>query len=83
MRTNYSCGSLQAAEQLLAHEKSLLGDVLEPDGCSVDEYAAALERVIAEKLALYGRLQRKLGDLKQQLEDEEKTSAGLKRVPVY
>ena len=36
--------ALQASEQLLAHERSLLEEVQRPDGdgCSVDECAAAL-----------------------------------------
>ena len=75
--------ALQVSEQLLAHERSLLDDVLEADGCSMDDYAAALERVIAEKLQLYGRLQNKLGELKKSLENEEATSKRLKRVPVF
>ena len=44
MCTLYTHQALQASEQLLAHERSLLEEVQRPDGdgCSVDEYAAAL-----------------------------------------
>jgi len=75
--------SIDESEQLLAQEKMLLDDLSEADGCSVDEYAVALERVLFEKVALCKRVQAKLNALKKQLADEEALSARVKQVPIY
>jgi UDP-glucose 4-epimerase len=61
----------------------LLEDLEAPDGCSVDEYATALEKVIATKLQRYVQLQKRLGDLKTFLANEEALSARVQHVPMY
>ena len=61
----------------------LLEELEAPDGCSVDEYATALEKVIAAKLQRCLRLQKRLGDLKLHLADEEALSARVQHVPMY
>ena len=66
-----------------SQEKVLLDDLCEADGCSVDEYATALERVLSERMRLCQRVQAKLAALKQQLASEEALSARVKKVPIF
>lgn len=61
----------------------LLEELEAPDGCSVDEYVNALEKVIATKLQRYLKLQKRVGDLKQFLANEEALSARVQHVPMY
>ena len=75
--------AVEEDEELIAHEKMLLEDIGDADGCSVDEYALALERVIGRKVALCMELQKKLGALKQHLQDEEALSSRVHHVPTY
>jgi len=74
---------IEEEEQILAQERMLLEDLEAPDGCSVDEYATALEKVIATKLQRYVQLQKRLGDLKTFLANEEALSARVQHVPMY
>jgi len=75
--------SIEANEQLIAQEKMLIEELQEADGCSLDEYATALEKVLLEKYKLCHRVQARLDALKKQLEDEEALSARVKQVPIY
>jgi len=76
--------TLEVSEAITAQEKELLAEVHDTEGgCSIDEYANALEKVLAEKMGLCLRVQAKLDALKRQLADEEALSARVKKVPVY
>ena len=75
--------AVQADELLLAQEKVMLDDLNEADGCSVDEYAAALEKVLAAKLRICSELHHRLDALKDVMAKEEALSARVKRVPLY
>ena len=75
---------LELSAQLLTQERALLEEVGSggggsgSDACTVDEYTAALEQVVGEKLSLYSRLQGRLAELKRQLADEEALAAKVK-----
>ena len=75
---------LELSAQLLTQERTLLEEVGSggggsgSDACTVDEYTAALEQVVGEKLSLYSRLQGRLAELKRQLADEEALAAKVK-----
>jgi hypothetical protein len=71
------------SQGLLAVEKQLLEDRDSDAPCSLDEYAAALEKVLHHKMRLCIRVQAKLDALKQALADEEAHSARVKKLPVY
>ena len=75
--------AVEADELLLTQEKMMLGDLVDPDGCSVDEYAAALEKVLAAKFRICSELQQRLDSLKRLMADEEALSARVKQVPLY
>ena len=76
--------ALELSAQLLTQERALLEEVGSggggsgSDACTVDEYTAALEQVVGEKLSLYSRLQGRLAELKRQLADEEALAAKVK-----
>ena len=74
--------AIEADEMLLGQEKVMLDD-LEADGCSVDDYAAALEKVLAAKLRICSELQGRLDHLKEVMAKEETASANVKQVPLY
>ncbi len=61
----------------------MLDDLQNPDGCSVDEYAAALEKVLGAKLRICAELQHRLDNLKDLLASEEAQSERVKRVPLF
>ena len=61
----------------------MLEDLEQPDGCSLDEYATQLERIIAAKVDRYMQLQKRLGNLKAFLADEEALSARVQNLPMY
>ena len=61
----------------------MLDDLKDADGCSVDEYASALEGVLAAKLRICAELQTRLSTLKEQMANEEALSARVKQVPLY
>ena len=75
---------LELSAQLLTQERTLLEEVGSggggsgSDACTVDEYTAALEQVVGEKLSLYSRLQGRLAEPKRQLADEEALAAKVK-----
>ena len=75
--------ALEADELLMAQEKMMLEDLRDPDGCSVDEYAAALEKVLGAKLRICSELQHRLDTLKELLAEEGEISARVKQVPIY
>lgn len=61
----------------------MLEDLKEADGCSVDEYAAALEKVLAAKQRICSELQQRLDNLKETMANEEALSARVRQVPLY
>ena len=61
----------------------MLDDLKDAEGCSVDEYASALEKVLAAKFRICSELQHRLDALKQMMADEEALSARIKQVPLY
>ena len=65
------------------HEAELLEELKVADGCSVDEYAAALEKVLAAKFRICSELQARLDALKESMANEEALSARVKQVPLY
>jgi len=67
--------AVEEDEQLLLQEKMMIEDLEQPDGCSTDEYAAQLERVIQTKIARYTELQKRLTNLKEFLANEEALGA--------
>ena len=75
--------AVEADEMLLAQEKMMLDDLSSAEGCSVDEYAAALEKVLAAKLRICSEMQARLAALKKVMADEEALSARVKQVPLY
>lgn len=70
-------------QDMLALEKQLLEDRDSDAPCSLDEYAASLEKVLHHKMRLCIRVQARLDALKQGLADEEAQSARVKKLPVY
>lgn len=75
--------AVEAEELLLQQERRMLDDLKDADGCSVDEYASALEVVLAAKLRICSELQTRLSTLKEQMANEEALSARVKQVPLY
>ena len=75
--------AVEADELLLQQEKDMLDDLKDADGCSVDEYASALEKVLAAKLRICAELQQRLDNLKATMVDEEALSARVRQVPLY
>ena len=75
--------AVEADELLLAQEKMMLDDLKEADGCSVDEYASALEKVLGAKLRICAELQQRLDALKETMANEEALSARVRQVPLY
>ena len=74
---------MEADELLLQQERMMLDDLKDADGCSVDEYASALEKVLAAKFRICSELQARLASLKEQMANEEALSARVKQVPLY
>jgi len=75
--------AVDESEDMLALEKQLLEDRDSDSPCSLDEYAASLEKVLHHKMRLCIRVQARLDALKQGLADEEAQSARVKKLPVY
>ena len=75
--------AIEASEMLLQQEKLMLDDLREADGCSVDEYAAALEKVLGAKLRICSELTNRLDALKETIANEEALSARVRQVPLY
>jgi vacuolar-type H+-ATPase subunit I/STV1 len=74
--------AVEADELLLEQERTMLADLQQPDGCSVDEYAGALEKVLAAKQRIVSELQGRLDALKEMMAREEALSATVKQVPL-
>jgi hypothetical protein len=74
--------AVEADELLLEQERTMLADLQQPDGCSVDEYAGALEKVLAAKQRIVSELQGRLDALKEMMAREEELSATVKQVPL-
>ena len=49
----------------------------------MDEYASALEKVLAAKFRICAELQQRLDALKESMANEEALSARVKQVPLY
>ena len=75
--------AVEADELLLQQERMMIEDLKDDDGCSVDEYATALEKVLAAKFRICSELQSRLANLKEQMAKEEALSAKVKQVPLY
>ena len=75
--------AVEADELLLQQERMMIDDLKDADGCSVDEYAAALEKVLAAKFRICSELQARLASLKEHMANEEALSARVKQVPLY
>ena len=75
--------ALEADELLLQQEKVMLDDLKDADGCSVEEYASALEKVLAAKLRICSELQGRLNTLKETMANEEALSQHVRQVPLY
>ena len=75
--------AVEEDDQLLAQEKMLLEDLQQPDGSSVDDYAAQLEGIISTKIERYMQLQKRLASLKESLAHEETLSARVQKLPMY
>ena len=75
--------AVEADELLLQQERMMIEDLKDADGCSVDEYASALEKVLAAKFRICSELQARLNSLKEHMANEEALSARVKQVPLY
>ena len=74
--------AIEADELLIQQEKVMMDDVKEVN-ISVDEYASALEKVLAAKFRICAELQQRLEALKETMAYEEALSARVRQVPMY